>query len=116
MTERPNIGILLDYEGGGSFSKRPHYALRTTYFDAIWNAGGTPVGIPYIEAATDKFIQLCAGFVFPGGTYPFPARLYGDSENGPETLHPRFKFEEHLMGHLVVKSLIIHLLIITIPR
>lgn len=104
MTERPNIGILLDYEGEGSFSKRPHYALRTVYFDAIWNAGGTPIGIPYIEDATDEFTQLCAGFVFPGGTYPFPARLYGEPENGPEVLHPRFKFEEHLMGHLIDKN------------
>ena len=101
MARRPNIGILLDYESDGSFSKRPHYALRTAYFDAIWKAGGTPIGIPYIAAAADEFTGLCDGFLFPGGFYPFPARLYGEPECGPEVLHPRFKFEEHLMGHLI---------------
>ena len=45
MMERPNIGILLDYEGGGSFSKRPHYALRTIYFDAF----GTLVAPPLVS-------------------------------------------------------------------
>lgn len=101
MARRPNIGILLDYEAKGSFSKRPHYALRTVYFDAIWKAGGTPIGIPYIEGAVAEYTRLCDGFLFPGGFYPFPARLYGEPEKGPEILHPRFKFEEQLMGHLI---------------
>lgn len=97
MSGRPVIGILMDYEAEGSFSSRPHYALRAGYFDAVWNAGGTPSAIPYIEEAMPSFLQLCDGFLFPGGTYPFPARLYGETPITNEPLHPRFAFEEQLM-------------------
>jgi hypothetical protein len=35
MAEAPLIGITLDHQESGSFSKRPHYAVRTAYFEAI---------------------------------------------------------------------------------
>lgn len=97
MSDRPTIGILLDYETSGSFSKRPHYALRTAYFDAIWKAGGLPVGIPYIEEARDAYLGTLGGLIVPGGFYTFPPELYGDPASG-EAVHPRYAFERHLMA------------------
>ena len=105
MARRPIIGVLLDYEAEGSFSKRPHYALRRGYFDAIWAAGGTPVAVPYIDDAAASYVGFCQGFLFPGGTYPFPARLYGDAPIANEALHPRFQFEEQLMRQAVDQDL-----------
>ncbi len=104
MPQRPTIGILLDYQADGTFSSRPHYALRASYFDALWNAGGTPVALPYIEKALDSYLDLCDGFVFPGGFYPFPARLYGHAAEPDETLHPRFRFEEQLIRQAVEQN------------
>ena len=104
MSGRPIIGILMDFEAEGSFSTRPHYALRTGYFDAVWKAGGTPIAIPYIDAAIDSYLQLCHGFLFPGGFYPFPARLYAEPPVTDEALHPRFLFEEQLMAQVVEKD------------
>ena len=43
MSERPAIGLLMDYQEMGDFSSRPHYALRCSYFDAVWHAGGLPI-------------------------------------------------------------------------
>ncbi len=97
MDNRPTIGILLDYEAEGSFSRRPHYAIRTVYFDAIWRAGGLPVAIPYLDEALPSYQDLCDGFLFPGGFYPFPAVLYGETPASDETIHPRFHFEKQLM-------------------
>ncbi len=97
-TNRPTIGILLDYQPEGSFSSRPHYALRCGYFDAVWRAGGLPVAIPYIEDAADAYLAATDGLILPGGFYPFPARLYGRAAAPGETLHPRFKFEERFVG------------------
>ncbi len=57
MTIRPVIGILLDYQEEGSFSRRPHYALRQAYFDAVWAAGGLPVGLPYIAQGWDDYLD-----------------------------------------------------------
>ena len=53
---KPLIGITLDWQKGGSFSKRPHYALRTHYFDAVAAAGGLGFGIDH--TFTNNFIFL----------------------------------------------------------
>ncbi|NQV98928.1 MAG: gamma-glutamyl-gamma-aminobutyrate hydrolase family protein [Rhodospirillales bacterium] len=104
MSGRPVIGVLLDYQAAGSFSQRPHYALRTGYFDALWLAGGTPVAIPYVDGAIDAYLALCDGFLFPGGFYPFPARLYGETAGSDEPVHPRFAFEEQLMARVIARD------------
>lgn len=101
MTDRPTIAILLDYEAEGSFSKRPHYALRCAYFDAVWKAGGLPVAIGYVAEALDAFLDHADGFILPGGFYPFPAAWYGERTPDDETLHPRFAFEADLCKALL---------------
>jgi len=92
---RPVIATLLDYEEQGSFSRRPHYALRTAYFDAIWRAGGLPVGVPYITDALPEFLQSCDGVLTPGGNYSFPDDWYGQPDT-TQKQHPRFEFECNL--------------------
>ena len=104
MAARPTIGILLDFEAEGSFSRRPHYAIRTAYFDAIWQAGGLPIAIPYVEDGLSAYQDLCDGFLFPGGFYPFPARLYGEAAPKDEVIHPRYEFEEKLMRAVIEKN------------
>jgi len=96
MSARPTIGILLDYQDTGSFSTRPHYALRCGYFDAVWRAGGTPVALPYLTEARAELLARCDGLVLPGGFYPFPAALYGDPAPPGEAVHPRYAFEAGL--------------------
>jgi putative glutamine amidotransferase len=104
MSDRPLIGILLDYETEGSFSKRPHYALRTAYFDAVWKAGGLPVGLPYLEAARSDYLDAVAGLIVPGGFYPFPAVVYGRPDDGIAA-HPRYAFERTLMNDALRRDL-----------
>ncbi len=78
MVPRPTIGILLDHASDGSFSKRPHYALRNAYFDAIWRAGGLPLGVGYLAGAEESTLEKIQGLLIPGGFYPFPEAYYGD--------------------------------------
>jgi len=96
MQNRPIIGLLMDYQESGDFSSRPHYALRCSYFDAIWQAGGLPVAVPYIDDAIDSYLQRCNGLILPGGSYPFPTGLYGEDAPAIETHHPRYAFESNL--------------------
>ena len=98
---RPTIAILLDYQDAGTFSKRPHYALRCAYFDAVWAAGGLPVAVPYLADAMDHYRDHADGFVLPGGFYPFPAVWYGDATPDDEVLHPRFAFEANFCQSLL---------------
>jgi len=92
---RPLIGILLDYQSEGTFSSRPHNALRCAYFDAIAKAGGLPVAIGYAEGTADDLLDRIDGLILPGGFYPFPAGYYGKPDDG-EPVHPRAAFEVDL--------------------
>lgn len=89
---RPLIGILLDYQDSGSFSTRPHNALRCAYFDAVDKAGGLPVGIGYVPDALDGLLDRIDALIIPGGFYPFPAVYYGEPDDGARP-HPRAAFE-----------------------
>lgn len=95
MSIRPLIGILLDYQDEGTFSSRPHNALRCAYFDAIDVAGGVPVALGYTPDLIDDLLDRLDGLIIPGGFYPFPAIYYGEPED-EKPVHPRAAFEVSL--------------------
>ena len=45
--KRPLIGVTLDSEKPGGYSKYPWYALRQNYMEAISAAGGLPITLPH---------------------------------------------------------------------
>ncbi len=93
VSDRPLIGILLDYVAEGSFSSRPHYALRQGYFDAVEIAGGVPVALPYQSGLMADYLDRLDGVIIPGGFYPFPSPYYGETPAPNEVVHPRVAFE-----------------------
>lgn len=84
---------MLDYQSSGSYSKRPHYAARTAYFEAVHRAGGLPMALPYLDAALDDYLKLCDGLVTPGGEYRFPEDWYGGPPSPEADMPPRARFE-----------------------
>ena len=94
----------MDYQESGDFSNRPHYALRCSYFDAGWNAGGTPIALPYLNEAIETFLSDCDGLILPGGFYPFPAKVYGEKPPSSEKIHPRYIFEQKLATSALEKN------------
>src|SRR5262249_9642718 len=44
---QPIIGLTLDSEGPGGYSKQPWYALRQNYCEAVVRAGGLPMLLPH---------------------------------------------------------------------
>ncbi len=99
---KPVIGITLDWQEKGSFSQRPHHALRTHYFEAVAAADGLPLGIPYQKELIGEYVERCDGFLSPGGECASPAEWYVDEEqkNGkggsPYAPSPRVAFELEL--------------------
>ncbi len=74
MTGRPTIGLTLDSEGPGGYSKQPWYALHENYRASVVRAGGLPVRLAHepdhaaaiFEAAIlEAGVDACAG-VRPG--------------------------------------------------
>jgi putative glutamine amidotransferase len=77
---RPRIGLTLDAEPPGGYSRLPWYALRANYCAAIARAGGLPLALPHqIELAAD-YLDLLDGLVVTGGAFDLDPALYGARE------------------------------------
>ena len=71
---RPLIGVTLDAEKPGGYSKFPWYALRQNYLDAIDAAGGLPVALPHEpDRVADYLAAKPAGGGLGWGTGPVTA-------------------------------------------
>ena len=73
----PVIGVTLDSEPPGGYSKLPWYALRENYCDAIAAAGGLPVALPHEPELAAHYLALIDGLVVTGGAFDVDPSLYG---------------------------------------
>ncbi len=80
MAQRPIIGVTLDSEQPGGYSKYPWYALRQNYTDAIVAAGGLPVALPHDAALAADYLERIDALVVTGGAFDVDPSLYGDGE------------------------------------
>lgn len=91
MATAPLIGVLLDYCDSGSFSRRPHYALRRHYFDALRQAGAVAVALPAETEGLEEGLSRLDGLLVPGGFFPSPPQVYVDFDPTAQRqpVHPR---------------------------
>ena len=75
----PLIGITLDAEQPGGYSKYPWYALRQNYADAITASGGLPVALPHNDQA-EAYLDRIDALVVTGGAFDVDPSMYGDTE------------------------------------
>ncbi|GAB5388921.1 MAG: gamma-glutamyl-gamma-aminobutyrate hydrolase family protein [Alphaproteobacteria bacterium] len=100
MTERPVIGISLDWAESGSFSARPHYALREHYFQAVEAAGGRAIGLPRSDLPLSEALHGVDGLLIPGGGFASPPDWYADPEEpAPYEESPRLAHDLKLIEH-----------------
>ena len=106
MPEKPLIGISLDHSNKKTYASYPWYALRQNYFDAIQQAGGIPLALPYDHGAIDKYITLVDGLLIPGGDDMDPL-LYKDKEVHEKTLCNKIRsdFDHALMKKALEKKI-----------
>ena len=58
MSRRPVIGVTLDSELPGGYSKYPWYALRQNYAEAVAAAGGLPVAVAHDPALAMDYLDM----------------------------------------------------------
>ena len=75
--KEPLIGITLDSEEPGGYSRQPWYALRQNYCDAVARAGGLPIPLPHQVALVDSYLDVIAGLVVTGGAFDVDPALFG---------------------------------------
>ena len=74
---QPVIGLTLDAEPPGSYSKLPWYAIRENYCDAVARAGGLPVLLPHEVEQADAYLRLIDGLIVTGGAFDVDPALFG---------------------------------------
>lgn len=79
MTSKPVIGITLDSDIGGSYSRYPWYAIRYNYVDAVVAAGGVPLLLPYSYNLLQNYASLIDGLLIPGGFFDICPSHYGET-------------------------------------
>ncbi len=77
MTNRPVIGLTLDAEQPGGYSKYRWYAIRQNYADAIAAAGGLPFAVPHDGSLADEYVDRIDALVVTGGAFDVDPALYG---------------------------------------
>lgn len=95
-TGRPRIGVTLDREDGGGYSRLPWYACRENYFAAIAAAGGLPVALPHEPDLAEAYLDQLDGLVVTGGAFDVDPSWYGGGERhaatAPKARRTAFEF------------------------
>lgn len=76
----PVIGITLDSEEPGGYSKFPWYALRENYAGAVAAAGGLPLALPHETDRAEAYLDLIDGLLITGGNFDVDPALFGDDQ------------------------------------
>lgn len=77
MTKRPIIGLTLDAEAPGGYSKFPWHAIRQNYMDALADAGGVPVALPHRGELAEAYLDMIDALVVTGGAFDVDPSMYG---------------------------------------
>lgn len=77
---RPLIGVTLDAEPPGGYSRYSWYALRANYAEAVAACGGLPVALPHDAALAAAYLDRLDALVVTGGAFDIDPALYGEPD------------------------------------
>lgn len=77
MKRPPIIGITVDAEEPGGYSRLPWYALRRNYSGAVASAGGLPMLLPHETALAEAFLDRIDALIVTGGAFDVDPALFG---------------------------------------
>ncbi|GGC45767.1 gamma-glutamyl-gamma-aminobutyrate hydrolase [Siccirubricoccus deserti] len=83
MRTRPIIGVTLDAEEPGGYSKLPWYALRKNYFSSLAEAGALPMALPHQTELAEAYLDTLDGLLITGGAFDVDPSLYGGGPAHP---------------------------------
>ncbi|MFI5023577.1 MAG: gamma-glutamyl-gamma-aminobutyrate hydrolase family protein [Alphaproteobacteria bacterium] len=104
---RPAIGLTLDAEPPGGYSKLPWYALRQNYAGTIAAAGGLPVLLPHEPERVEDYLGRLQGLVVTGGAFDVDPGLFGAASRHPtvKTKDRRTAFERAILAGALRRNL-----------
>ena len=75
--KKPIIGVTLDFEEPGGYSKFPWYALRKNYIDSVEKFGGIVMPLAHNLDIIDSYANMIDGLIITGGNYDISPKIYG---------------------------------------
>ncbi len=79
MPKHPLIGLTLDAEPPGGWSKYAWYAIRQNYFEAVAASGGLPVALPHNPGLAADYLDRLDALIVTGGAFDVDPALYGET-------------------------------------
>ncbi len=76
----PVIGLTLDREGPGGYSKLPWYALRENYVRVLVERGALPLLLPDEPDLAEAYLERIDGLVVTGGDFDIDPTHFGVKE------------------------------------
>ncbi len=73
----PLIGITLDSEPAGGYSKFPWYAVRENYAASVIRAGGLALMLPHEAALAASYLDTIDALIVTGGAFDVDPALFG---------------------------------------
>ena len=86
---QPVIGLTLDAEPPGGYSKLPWYAIRENYCETVARAGGLPVLLPHEVEQAEAYLRVVDGLIVTGGAFDVDPAMFG-----AETRHATVKTKD----------------------
>ena len=75
--KKPIIGITLDNEEPGIYSKFPWYAIRHNYLHSIEKFAGIPFPVLHSKKNIEDIFTLLDGLIISGGNFDIDPNIYG---------------------------------------
>jgi len=76
--KKPIIGITLDNEDPGGYSKFPWYAIRLNYLHSIEKYGGIPFPLLHSNKNIKNIFNLIDGLIITGGNFDINPKIYDE--------------------------------------
>ena len=103
--KNPIIGITLDYENNGGYSKFPWYAIRENYLNCLYKFGAIPFPLFHNIEVNNHFLKTLDGLVITGGNFDIDPSLYSEATDGSRNLKSkRTGFETKIFNQFLKTS------------
>ena len=103
--KNPIIGITLDYENNGGYSKFPWYAIRENYLTCLHKFGAIPYPLFHQNLKSNYILKNLDGLVITGGNFDINPTLYAETTFGSRNIKDkRTNFEIEIFNKFLETS------------
>ena len=103
--KNPIIGITVDYEVSGGYSKFPWYAIRENYLSCLHKFGAIPFPLFHENSLNDYLLKTLDGLVITGGNFDISPTLYSKTSDGSRNIkNKRTNFEIDIFKKFIQTS------------